>query len=462
MRTERDHEGEQLTLCGTPNYLAPEVILKHPYGKEADLWSLGCLLYTLLVGKPPFESIDVRDTFTKVKRGDFQIPENINPLARDLIKKLIILDPHERLTLQQTKRHPFLSPPPIPLLISSSAAAKTSAMEPINLKRLRSITQRTRHGTVQITSDGRLLIDFDKFNNVMCIYPCGQRVELYHRPWRDSYATPIETFIYPYLPTKLNQRYEYARRFVNLLRSKSPKVVLITDVFKAFLIDNPVPPWDFQIRYRNGMRVEYFPRNNLITIKSADGRESHYSDAAPVKDARAHLISECLIRYQQCVEAAKNLGDFRNNNDGGPFVINETCGENDYSSNIPDLTVPHLTQLISSASVIVSSGSATGSSPHMASDRSFEYAYKTYLPNIGWCLASPSEQFLLLFVDGQTVLIDGKNNRVSFHDRHIPTSKSAAWHRIDQKLPSPLKQKLSYFPRFVNLLKSGQGHSFVA
>lgn len=43
------------TMCGTPNYIAPEVATHHPHGLESDVWSLGCMLYTLLVGRPPFD-----------------------------------------------------------------------------------------------------------------------------------------------------------------------------------------------------------------------------------------------------------------------------------------------------------------------------------------------------------------------------------------------------------------------
>jgi len=64
-------EKERQTLCGTPNYISPEVILNKLYGLSTDLWSLGCILYALLTGTPPFECPTVQDTLLKIKTGKF-------------------------------------------------------------------------------------------------------------------------------------------------------------------------------------------------------------------------------------------------------------------------------------------------------------------------------------------------------------------------------------------------------
>ncbi|CAF4432273.1 unnamed protein product, partial [Adineta steineri] len=64
------------TLCGTPNYIAPEVINKKGHSYEVDVWSLGCILYTLLLGKPPFETSSLKDTYSKIRKNDYLIPEN--------------------------------------------------------------------------------------------------------------------------------------------------------------------------------------------------------------------------------------------------------------------------------------------------------------------------------------------------------------------------------------------------
>ena len=66
LATRVDFEGERKrTLCGTPNYIAPEVICEKGHSYEVDVWSMGCILYTLLVGRPPFETSSLEDTYQK-------------------------------------------------------------------------------------------------------------------------------------------------------------------------------------------------------------------------------------------------------------------------------------------------------------------------------------------------------------------------------------------------------------
>lgn len=105
--TEKRH-----TVCGTPNYLAPEVLVsKQGHSYEVDIWSLGVVLYALLVGKPPFETPEVKMTYEKIKKGVYSFPEHIkiSDNAKNLITKIFNLDPTKRPTLQQILAHPFLN-----------------------------------------------------------------------------------------------------------------------------------------------------------------------------------------------------------------------------------------------------------------------------------------------------------------------------------------------------------------
>lgn len=97
LATRVDYNGERKrTLCGTPNYIAPEVLGKKGHSFEVDVWSLGCILFTLLVGKPPFETSNLKDTYTRIKKNEYHIPSRVSPCARNLIQKLLKADPSER------------------------------------------------------------------------------------------------------------------------------------------------------------------------------------------------------------------------------------------------------------------------------------------------------------------------------------------------------------------------------
>ncbi|KAK3741443.1 hypothetical protein QZH41_014386 [Actinostola sp. cb2023] len=90
-------EGERKkTLCGTPNYIAPEVLNKRGHSYEVDVWSLGCILYTLLVGKPPFETQSLKETYGRIKRNEYYIPSKVQHPAQLLIIKLLRPDPSTR------------------------------------------------------------------------------------------------------------------------------------------------------------------------------------------------------------------------------------------------------------------------------------------------------------------------------------------------------------------------------
>ncbi|CAK7202622.1 spindle assembly checkpoint kinase [Sporothrix eucalyptigena] len=101
------------TLCGTLDYLPPEMVRPHgngndnSYDEKVDLWSLGVLTYEFLVGEAPFEDTMVM-THRRIARADMTIPSFVSPEARDLIKKLLVLDPAKRLPLDAVQQHPWI------------------------------------------------------------------------------------------------------------------------------------------------------------------------------------------------------------------------------------------------------------------------------------------------------------------------------------------------------------------
>ena len=104
LATQLEFDGERKhTLCGTPNYIAPEILEgKTGHSFEVDIWSIGIILYILLIGKPPFETNNAKETYKRIRLKSYSFPqgEKISEPARELIESILVLEPHKRPSLQ--------------------------------------------------------------------------------------------------------------------------------------------------------------------------------------------------------------------------------------------------------------------------------------------------------------------------------------------------------------------------
>jgi polo-like kinase 4 len=99
---------KHLTVCGTPNFISPEVLSRTSHGLEADVWGLGCLLYNLLVGSPPFDTHGVKNTLNRIVSASYHLPSHLSVEAKDLINSLLQKNPKDRIKLDQILDHPFI------------------------------------------------------------------------------------------------------------------------------------------------------------------------------------------------------------------------------------------------------------------------------------------------------------------------------------------------------------------
>lgn len=95
------------SFVGTAEYVSPELLTDKAAGKPSDLWAFGCIIYQLLVGRPPFKGATEYLTFQRIVALDYEFPAGFPPAARDLVERCLVLDPNRRLTVEHIRNHEF-------------------------------------------------------------------------------------------------------------------------------------------------------------------------------------------------------------------------------------------------------------------------------------------------------------------------------------------------------------------
>eukprot|EP01083_Nonionella_stella_P091993 257333_1 len=146
-----------LTQCGTPGYVAPEILHGVPYGTKADMWSLGVITYILLGGYPPFIEQNQRELFKKIKRGQYEFHVeywgSISKEAKDLIASMLNTEPDRRISANDALRNPWITGRDEDLE-SQDLAVNLGAFKKYNAKRKVRQAVLTLMATNKITSLG--------------------------------------------------------------------------------------------------------------------------------------------------------------------------------------------------------------------------------------------------------------------------------------------------------------------
>ncbi|KAJ3006732.1 3-phosphoinositide dependent protein kinase-1 [Thoreauomyces humboldtii] len=106
---EEEASSKRNSFVGTAEYCSPELLNDRAASKSSDIWAIGCILYHLLAGKPPFKGVNEYQTFQKIIALDYSFPDGFHPGAQNLVTRILQLDPTTRPSLEEIKQDPFFT-----------------------------------------------------------------------------------------------------------------------------------------------------------------------------------------------------------------------------------------------------------------------------------------------------------------------------------------------------------------
>ena len=322
---------ERNTMCGTPNYISPEIINRQPYGLASDMWSFGCIVYACLTGSPPFESASIRDTFLKANDLKYSLPGFLSENARDLISGLLTWDSDQRLTVNQVKQHPFFT---------GIFALNLSMLSPVNKSEIifaeyseqmvspvksRSKTKSRALGFIKKGNEGIVQINT---NNLVVTFPFVHRL-------KDGALQILENgdvvldirgkvlrvskdglqVVYEGKRMKITEMdkhcvklYKYIGNVLEAIRSKTPKVTVNLENAICKLMWNAPPPF-YEVDFADGKRLSMRVGSHVVKI-TADDRDIEVSitqDYDYLDHTLKSIIDLSMTGLKLCFEEEKKL-----------------------------------------------------------------------------------------------------------------------------------------------------------
>ncbi|KAJ8687080.1 hypothetical protein QAD02_022874 [Eretmocerus hayati] len=157
LATKLEHDGERKkTLCGTPNYIAPEILTKVGHSYEVDIWSIGCIMYTLLVGKPPFETSSLKETYARIKQVNYKIPQHMqNTPAMFMISSMLQGNPAKRPSVAKLLNDPFFTSGFMPASLPDTCLTMPPRLDALESYNRKPLSEMDVNNSPKIMEDGK-------------------------------------------------------------------------------------------------------------------------------------------------------------------------------------------------------------------------------------------------------------------------------------------------------------------
>jgi serine/threonine protein kinase len=224
------------TICGTINYIPPEVFRQKAVTTSVDLWSYGCVLFSLITGLPPFTSYSREQTAALASNASYSLPADVDADAADLIKKLLVKDQSQRPSISCVFGHPFF--------------VEKAPVEP----------QRCpfKGGVVEILGNGDMVLDITGYPTLFRIVRGGDEIEVATRSGSQKKVYPLTK-----LPKKYRERYEFTLKIARQAEEHKPLVIWNADSGKYVLFGN------HSMGLVRGKAVMVIPDGQKTEIKTA-------------------------------------------------------------------------------------------------------------------------------------------------------------------------------------------------
>ncbi|XP_073996152.1 polo like kinase SAK [Rhodnius prolixus] len=562
---------KHMTMCGTPNYISPEVATRSSHGLEADVWGLGCMLFTLLVGRPPFDSDAVKSTLTRVVMAEYQVPSGISNEAKDLIDSLLKKNPSDRIALHDILEHPFMKKHKSYKISSygslkglmdsglgtmsshnswvkssfsnrrrsrsedrqvfkglnkgsslitsenefeqrlcrssqstnlkkksyqeysnakldffgrplgkkvqsshvqapSSSTSNKLSISPLCSNRLQPTRHKTKNAILSILQNGEVCVELLKAKSgrtervieVCRISSDGLRIAIYKPEGRGVPVSDLPPPVpengadsihsYENLPEIHWKKYIYAARFVSLVRAKTPKVTLYTELAKCTLMENSPDP-DFEAVFYSGGKVTKTSEGYKAVDKTGRTTDIQADSIESYSNSVRHMWDHFNKGYKHCrgIESALELSPECSHGPLFPVII----GRRPQSVlQAKENNVPQQLPLVFENFDRENCFTSTTSSKSKSSTSKHRVVNSTTIPGIGTASQTEDGEVHIIFIDGSELVMKSDSSGGLMYREN---GQEVRYNQSDW-LPKTVRDKLIQVPTALKKLMPQRYH----